>query len=252
MKKLLGVLISFAVFILLIFLAFHYFIGSGPQVETTWTEKDFISGMEKAKINIDDIEEINLFSLAINDFSTQDSNEVNEVFTNAEISALISKANNSSGPIRDVRVSFKDNGKGEVSFVLSDNFVGFLKDQGLIASFDPWGVHASLEPAEEKGTSLTDAIVSYIANLVDNKPVYATGELYRDSDNSVNIKIEKLMVGRTSLPQDVVEKVEYETLRVVNSIISPENGFHIEELQVRDGSLYYKGTLPDEIKGKKL
>ena len=252
MKILLGFLISFALFILLILLGVNYFLGSGPQVETTWTEEDFVSGMEKAKVNIKDIEEINLFSLIMNDFSTQDSNEVDEVFTDAEISALISKANDNNGPIKDVRVSFKDNGEGEISFVLSDNFIDFLKDQNLIASFDPWGVHASLEPTKEKDSSLTDAIVGYIANLVDGKPVYATGELYRDSNNSVNIKIEKLMVGRASLPQDVIEKVEYETLKVVNSIISPENGFHIEELHVRDGSIYYKGNLPDEIEGRKL
>ncbi len=212
--------------------------------------------MEKSQIIIEDIQEINLNTLLQGDFSTKDTNEIDEIFTASEMSALISSANKDFGPIKDVRVSFKDNGKGEISFFLSESIFDFLEAEGIISSLIIPQVYAIENNASENnssfGASLTDAIITYVANLVDSKPIYTTGELYRDSENSVQIKIESLHVGRVPLPSDTVKKVEYETVRVVNTIISRENGFHIEELQIRDGEMYYRGTLPKEIKGVRL
>lgn len=39
---------------------------------------------------------------------------------------------------------------------------------------------------------------------------------------------------------------------ISDTVLSSTNGFTIEELRVEDGALYYKGTLPAEIQGKKI
>lgn len=51
---------------------------------------------------------------------------------------------------------------------------------------------------------------------------------------------------------EVVARVETEVVNFVNRVLSSTNGFTIEELRVEDGALYYKGTLPAEIQGKKI
>jgi hypothetical protein len=61
-----------------------------------------------------------------------------------------------------------------------------------------------------------------------------------------------LKVGQIPMSNEVIEKVEYETLRFVNGLLSDVNGISIEELRVENGELYYKGTLPSEIKGVKI
>lgn len=212
--------------------------------------------MKKSQIVIEDIQEINLNTLLRGNFSTKGTNKIDEVFIAEEMSALISSANEDVGPIKDVRVSFKDNGEGEVSFFLSENVFDFLEAEGIISSLIIPQVYAKEDNDFLKDSSsdlsLTDAIVNYIANLVDNKPIYATGKLYRDSENSVQIEIDSVYVGQVPLPGDTVKKVEHETVRVVNKIISKENGFNIEELHIHDGEMYYRGTLPKEIEGVRL
>ncbi len=246
------ILIGLLVFVLLVYAGISFAFNTGKQVDVSWTEEDLETALEKSKVNIGDIEEINVFNLIEGNFSAQGTNDIDEFFTSEEISALISAANDNNGPIKNVKISFNENGKGEVSFNLSDNFASFLKEQSHIIGSMPWEAKAAESNQNSSNPSLTDTIVSYITNKVDNKPVYATGELTRASDNSIYIKIDYLSVGRIPLPQETINTVEYETVRVINAIISPENGFYIEELQIRDNELYYKGTLPSEIEGKKL
>ncbi len=255
MKLLLKLVFVIVFLVILLFGGIYFVFSTGKQVEVTWTEEDLSSGLEKSKIFVEDLEEINLVTLIQNNFSTSGNNEIEDYFTGEEMSALISTAN-VNGPINNINVSFGESDNGEVSFVLSENFVDFLKSQGVIGKYNRFVVHAAdiqdyVDNAPPEA-SVTELIVGYISGIVNKAPVYATGELYRDSENTVRIKINSLHVGRAPLPQEVVEKVEVETLRVVNAIISPENGFHIEELHIKDGKLHYKGTLPAEVYGEKL
>jgi hypothetical protein len=253
MKKILGLII-----ILSLILGFSYFIfNTGKNVEAKWTENDFNSGIEKSKIIISDIEEINIENLVRGNFSTKGSNKIDDFFTDKELSALASKANDISGPIKDIKISLNENGSGEISFMLSENFIEFLRNENILLGLNS---NREVSASENQGNfnnnfekpSITDKIISYVSNLVNKKPVYGTGKLFKDSDSLIKIKIDSLMVGRVSVPQEIINKVEFETVRILNLIISKENGFHVEELEIRDGGLYYKGTLPAEIHGKKI
>ncbi len=255
MKILIKLGIVLVSLVVLLFGGIYFIFNTGKQVQVEWTENDLSSGLEKSKVLIGDLEEINLSTLAENNFSTSGTNEIEDYFTSEEMSALLSTAN-INGPIKNINVSFGENNNGEVSFVLSETFTDFLREQGMIERYvGPVVYAAEIQDYVDNtpsGFSVTEIIIGYITNLVNRSPVYATGELYRDSENTVRININSLRVGRISLPQDTIRKVEYETLRVVNTIISPENGFHIEELHIKDGKFHYKGTLPAEVYGEKL
>lgn len=253
MKKILAVIGLLMLFLLG---GFYFVFSTGKTVRTTWTEEDLISGIEKSQVEINNIEEINLETLTRGNFSTQGTNNIDTGFTAEEISALVSAANDSDGPIKDVRVGFGDNGEAEASFRLSDSFVDFLREENVLTfDFGPKKVYAfsqnesGMDPLDR---SVTDVVIDYITRVANNRPVYATGELTRASYNSVDVNIERLTVGRVPMSEEVVKRVEQETVRIINGIIAPENGFHIEELQVNEGELYYKGTLPAEVEGVRL
>ncbi len=140
------------------------------------------------------------------------------------MSALIASANDDGGPIRNFKVSFLGEDRGEMSFNLYNTFVDFLLEQDILPSIPSF---------------------SFMT-------VYVSGSLYRSSSNSVRINIDRLMVGRISLPQKIVDVVEIEVVKFVNSVISIENGFYIEEFKVREGEIYYRGKLPAEVEGHSL
>ncbi len=260
MKTIIKLLIGVIIIIGIIIGGGIYALNTSRQVDTGWDERDFNSGMDKSQVIIADIEEINLETLVKGDFATNGIHEIDEFFTNEEMSALVSMANDNGGPIRDVKVSFGNDGEGEVSFKLSDRFVDFLWDHNVLTEASPENYYlASTTPSlpgrfalASSNGGLTDFVIDYITNVANNKPVYASGELSRTSSNSVNIDIDYLTVGRVPMTAEVINRVEFETARIVNNIISPENGFHIEELRVEEGQLYFKGTLPAEVEGQRI
>jgi hypothetical protein len=99
---------------------------------------------------------------------------------------------------------------------------------------------------------LTNFVVDYITSVAANKPVYASGELTKTSNNSINVRIDSLKVGRINMNEKVISRVELEVTAFVNRFITSANGFSIEELRVEEGKLYFKGTLPEEINGTAL
>lgn len=230
----------------------YVMISTGEKVDVVWTENDFETALDKTQIQVETVEEINLLTLAKGDFTVSGTNAVDVSFTNSEMSALIDKANANGGPIKDFRVAFNGNNEGEISFKLTDAIIDFLEEENILSQSD-FGLITNYmgSPVASVG-SVTDTIVNFISGIAANKPVYASGTLVKDSNNSVTLNISSLKVGQVVMSQSVIDRVESETLRFVNGLLSEVNGISIEELRVENGELYYKGTLPAEIKGVKL
>lgn len=250
MKKFfLGLLII----IFLVVVGGFVFISTGKQVDVEWDETDYVTAIDKSNIEVADIEEINLITLARDDFSTSGTNEIETAFTNAEMSALIDTANANGGPISNFKVSFNGNNEGEMSFKLTDSFIDFIQEQNMIQLLNrKMAINTFLMPLASASNSTSDTVIKIITSVASNKPVYAKGTLSRTDSNSVSIHISTLKVGQLTLSDDIVRKVESEVLFFVNRLLSSTNGFSIEELRVEDGALFYKGTLPAEINGTKL
>ncbi len=241
------------VIILLVGIGGFVFFSTGKQVDVKWDETDYVTAVDKTSIEVADIEEINLITLARGDFTTSGTNQIESSFTNAEMSAIIDTANANGGPITNFKVAFNGNNEGEMSFKLTDAFIDFIQEQNMIQlTNQKIAYNAFLMPLASASNSASDTVIKIISSVASNKPVYAKGTLSRTNSNTVNIYISTLKVGQLTLSEDIVRKVESEVLLFVNNLLTSTNGFTIEELRVEDGALFYKGTLPAEINGTKL
>lgn len=246
-------LLGFLIIIIIVVVGGFMFISMRKKVDVTWTEADYATAFEKSCIVVADIEELNLVTLARGDFTTMGTHPVDTSFTSAEMSALIDTANANGGLISDFKVSFNGCNEGEMSFKLTDAFIYFIKEQNMVELKNhKLFAFSSLFPTASTGNSMADTVIKIITNVAVNKPVYAKGTLTRTSENTVSINVTSLQVGQLPMSEGVINKVETEVLKFVNNLITSTNGFSIEELRVEDGALYYKGTLPTEIQGKKL
>lgn len=250
--------------LLLLFIALIA-LNSGKKVNTTWTQADFDEALNKTKIRFDSITSVDVEHLYRRTFTTSGRVHVNNSFTAAEVTSLIAVANDTRGAIKDVAVSFGPNNTGEVSFKVSAEFIKKLKEErfptalleGLSAGPEsPKGLLLSLlaAPASVRPDSkdLTDYTINLLTTLAANKPIYAKGKLERYTPNSVTINIEEVRVGQVPLPQATLRTVEYHVGVFVNTLLTAENGFSIQELRVDNGKLFYQGSLPAEIRGTKL
>ena len=229
------------------------FFSIGKQVDVKWDEADYISALDKSSIEVVDVEEINLVTLAKGNFTTSGTNQIESSFTNAEMSAIIDTANANGGPITNFKVSFIGNNEGEMSFRITDAFIDFIQEQNMIQlTNQKIAYNTFLMPLASASNSTSDTVIKVISSVASNKPVYAKGTLSRTNANAVSIHIATLKVGQLTLSDDIVRKVESEVLLFVNKLLTSTNGFTIEELRVEDGALFYKGTLPAEINGTKL
>ena len=255
MKKGIKFLIVIAILILIPIAVVYFFLNTGKNLDVTWDESDFASGLEKSRVQISSIEDINMEALVRREFSTSGTVEVDAYFTNEEMSALVAAANDHRGPLKNFKVSFEGEGNGAVRFELSEQFTDFLLETQILEGgnipFMQLGSERFLMGAVASST-LTDFVVDYITNAANNKPVYATGNLTRAGNQRIRADIDTLYVGRIPMNDYVIQRVEYEVERIANAIITQENGFHIEALRVEDGKLYFKGTLPAEIHGIRM
>ncbi|MDP3058712.1 MAG: hypothetical protein Q8N36_04580, partial [bacterium] len=99
---------------------------------------------------------------------------------------------------------------------------------------------------------ITEYTINLLTGLAANKPIYAKGSLERYSANNVIVDITEVKLGIIPLPAATLKTLSGYVSLFVNTHITSENGFSIQELRVIDGQLFYRGTLPAEIRGTKL
>ena len=250
-----------AVLLILVFAGGMLALNVDTKVDVTWTAADFDSAMAKAKVNLDNRSTIGLESLVLGRFTTSGRVSIDESFTSAEVTSVIA-TNDPAGALTDTKVKFGTDGQGEVSFRVTKEFIDKVKNdpnlRNRILSQIPAEGPTTLEQLliaslfSTAQTDLTSFTVDLLTGLAVGKPIYASGRLARTSSNSVEINITSVRVGLISLPADTLRTVEFHTERFINTLISPANGFDIQELNVVDGKLYYRGTLPAEIRGTQL
>jgi hypothetical protein len=231
----------------------YFFLNTGTTVDVQYTNSDYQSVLQKTNVKTNAIESINLIAIGQGDYKTVGQQAADVSFSNAEMSALIEEANKVRGPISDFRVAFHDNNNGELSFNLTENFVDFLVEENIVRNLEKKRmVMSPILALTSANADLTNFVVNYITSVAANKPVYASGELTKTSNNSINVRIDSLKVGRVNMNERVISRVELEVTAFVNRFITSSNGFSIEELRVEEGKLYFKGTLPEEINGTEL
>ncbi len=225
-------LISFAItIVVIVFLATQIIFRGGTAVESYWSEDDFVTVVEKLQLESEVISDYNLTNFVVGNISVEDTVGIDGYFTSEEISAFIVKANESYGPVSNVAVSLSGERK-EASFTLTTAAVDAIKDVGVVRQY--------IQKAPEE-------VVDYVVKTISGKLIYTKGDIALKQSGEIDIVIDDLRIGMITVPQNIKEEVQRELAIMVNSIITPENGFSIEELRFEDGQLYYRGTVPSKL-----
>jgi hypothetical protein len=80
-------------------------------------------------------------------------------------------------------------------------------------------------------------------------PIYVRGEVIRTGPKSFTTNIESLQVGDYKVPGTIINKANVEFLGYVNGLLANIDGLNVESIQINDGSVDFKGTLPAKVYG---
>ncbi|MDD2376928.1 MAG: hypothetical protein PHD15_05955 [Clostridia bacterium] len=230
MKKLKVFFSVIVVLLIICFAVLMYFFRTTKNIDVSWNEEDYNSCITKSGVTIENMDSLNLIELINGDFTSTGSNNINNSFTNEEISAMLSKTNNTIGPIEDIKVKFLGNNEAEASFKFKENVYRYF----------------------ESNESLNAKINSYgnLKNIVIGTPVYIKVKLDSAKDKQISGNIQNVYLGNIQMPEDIVKESETVLVDMLNTIISNYNGFNIEEMNFESDKLNFKGQLPEVVKGK--
>jgi len=228
----------------------YLLLNLGRSVDVEWTQEDLDSLVSKIGVDVKGLENLSVENIARNSYRTSGVNQVDAAITSEEFSAMVAAANDESGPLRDFKVNFMEDGELEMSFKLSPDIAELIEEAGILEDVELQSVGANYLNMTSVGSlSLTQQLVEYLSQAANNKPIYAKGTLERSGYNNVDVRIDEIRVGIVPLDRATVDLIEEKTEFFVNNFLSSDNGFRLEELRIDDGKLYYKGTLPEEITG---
>ena len=216
------------IIIIAILLGGAYFLVKSPQnIDVAWTENDYKSYQQKVSAGNEQPGNFDLASIAEGKFTSSGKKTLDVAYTSEEISSVLSKENDIKGPIRDIKVKFLSDNEGEATFILTKDI-----DQYITR------------------TSETLLRYPFIKNSLEGTPVYLKTKIDKASDNSITADIQTLSLGKISLPENVISKVESSAIPAINRMLQNYNGLSIQELKIVDGKMHFKGTIPSEITAK--
>ena len=250
MKAFFKFIVVLVVIALIVAGAGYAVLSFGRKANVDWEQQDLDSMMSKTGVKVSNVSDLTVENVSSGNFKVKGTRQVDTSLTSEEFSAMVASANDESGALKDFRINFLDDGELELSFKLPPNISEILEDWGvldLLTKNDPGFTLLSITGGSV--ISLTDSLIKYLSNLVENKPIYARGTLEKTGYNQVSVSIEEIRVGFIPLNRSTVDTVEEKTELFVNTFITSQNGFRIEELRIENGKIYYKGTLPSEIEG---
>lgn len=150
--------------------------------------------------------------------------EVDQDFTESELSALLSFNHVDWWAISDVQLKVHDDGSMEASL-------------NLVTRNIPW----ELAP---------DSILSQLPDkLPEQVPIYLKGRLNVVGPSQFATDIERLEVGRVAVPEAILSpENKRQFTNLINDRARGIPGFAVERLDYQEGKLHFKGTFPQSFK----
>lgn len=223
MKKFVIVLLV----LLLVVVGGGYLLLNGKKtVNVNWTEADLNSYLAKGNITLNQ-NSASVEDIISGNFVAVGTSRIEGRVTNAELTAILNTVSKQAGVLKDIRVKFGDDGKVEATARISDN----------------------LEPLFQEFPE-AKAYETYI-NTLKGKYVYFKGSLERVNNEKFEAWVDQASVGLIPLPTGQVNTYMTQVGTEINSILSRINGFSAEQFSFDSSGLYFKGTVPKEIRGTK-
>ena len=223
MKKILMVLLSA---LLVVVVGVFLMVSMPKRVDVKWTEADLTSYLAKGKINFND-NRASVEDILTGDFVAVGSSIVEGTVTNAEACAIANAASKETGFLKDIRIKFGDDGRVEASAQIGDNI------DLLISRF----------PEASKYKTYID--------MVKGKSIYIKTTLERVDNKNFEAVIEQASIGRIPLPVGQLNSYMERVGTEINAKLARMKGFSAEEFSFDSAGLYFKGSIPSEIRAAK-
>lgn len=211
MKKLkIALLVTSACLVLLASVSLWAFFAP-RTVNVVSGQDDYRSALAKAGFSPGDEPDWGAF-LEAGAFS--EGREVDITLTSAELTALLNSMAQHGAPFSNVGVRLRDGGNFEASFMLNDDSVELLRNQGV--DFGP------------------------LSGILTGRTIYAEGAV-ESEDGSTRIVLTHVQLGQISLPSAELGKL--------GPVLSFDSGMRIGAMEVSsitigEDSFTYKGSLP--------
>jgi hypothetical protein len=197
--------------------------GQPEDLGVEYSEIDAGSAREKAGVEIMAVSPMESYFQTI---SYKGSHPVETVFTQEELSALVSGGTWEYYPLRRVQIKINYDASFEASgLVLADRLGDYIETTG------------------EKD-NLATRMIRLLGYHKGNIPFYAKG-FVAIKDNEPDLNFEKIKVGPLSLPLTWIKRNSVEINDFVRRQLSFVEGLYIESLEIKDGQLRLVGTLPN-------
>lgn len=223
MKKILMIILG--AFVVVVVGAF-LMVNVPRTVNVEWTEADLTSYLAKGKVNFNE-GRASVEDILTGDFVAVGASIVEGKVTNAELSAIANAASKEAGFLKDIKIKFGDDGTVEASAQIGDNI------DILISRFP--------EASQYK---------TYI-DMVKGKSVYIKTTLERVGNKKFEAVIESASIGRIPLPVGQLNSYMERVGTEINATLARMSGFSAEEFSFDAAGLYYKGSIPREIRAAK-
>ena len=138
------------------------------------------------------------------DINYEDFSPMDITISSEELSSLLRATNKNLGPLQKIQVKLNDNNQAEMSAYLD------LKEYG----YDFSG------------------------------PVYVEGGITKNGSSSIAIQIQKVEVGILPIPREYIKQGEEGLNLLINSQLEKMPDLKIDELEISDNTLHFKGDYP--------
>ena len=87
----------------------------------------------------------------------------------------------------------------------------------------------------------------FISHPQVNAPVYAKGSITNTGPKSFSVDLKGLEVGGTAIPSLLYGTIESRFNEYVNGILSEIEGLNVKNVEIKDGSVFFEGDVPQKI-----
>ena len=205
-----------------------FFLISSPkkEIDTTWTQNDFNSYLEKGGIEFND-SHASAEDFFANNLITAGSTSVDTTVSNEELSAIANMSINQNSVVKDIKIKCHDNNEIEMSCRIGD-LTPLIEQFPVLKQF-------------ESGLK-----------LIENKPVYMNSTLlYNKSTKLFEGVTKELYVGKIKIPIDKANNGLEPGGTAINNAIKQLDGFSVNEFEVNSDGFKFDGTIPTEIQSAK-
>lgn len=220
-------LIGFFLFILILFVlsffGFKYAVSSKPRdLGVTYSEEDVKNSYNKNGVTEESLPKTDNI---IKSIRYEGKKEASFSLTQSEITALINNDKWQYMPVSNVQIRINPDGTGEASGILHiDRILPFV----------------SLTHSIEE---VKDAMNKY--GIVNNTAFYLKGKV-SVSNNEVTLEPYKIEVGRIAIPNNLVSENIGTAENFAERRIKAVDNLFVESLNLDNGKVNFKGTMPEK------